>query len=331
VTPGSSPLLPFAAFQFRFACEHPNGLPPYPGSAWRGALGWSLKRAVCVVRKTECPDCLLYRSCVFPYVFQTPPPPDSQKMRKYEAAPHPFVLRIEPRQHGTDYALGLILIGRAIRQFPYVVHALKEAGVQGIGSQRRRFELIEVLQATGPELHHWLRVYQPDQPLSPIEANAPAIPPVPEWLSLEIVTPLRIKRDQHLVTPARFRFADFLGSLLRRISLLSYFHTGQPFEADFSGLMARAATVKHHQPKLHWYDWTRYSSRQDTTLEMGGILGCIELSGPDIAEFWPLLWLGQWLHTGKGATLGLGGYRLHSASLPDQTLGRDSAILDDPT
>jgi hypothetical protein len=60
--PEFSPLLPFAAFQFRFACEHPDGLPPYPGSAWRGALGWSLKRAVCVVRNTECPDCLLYRS-----------------------------------------------------------------------------------------------------------------------------------------------------------------------------------------------------------------------------------------------------------------------------
>ena len=143
--------LPLAAYDFEFKNEPPHGLPAYPGSAWRGAFGWSLKRAVCVIRHTACPDCLLYRSCVYPYLFETPPPPDTGKMRKYTAAPHPFVLRIEPGQHGEDYRLGLILIGRAVQQFPYFVHALGEAGRQGVGSQRRPFELMRVLQAHGPQ------------------------------------------------------------------------------------------------------------------------------------------------------------------------------------
>ncbi len=313
--------LSLASFEFRFQTDTPTGLPPYPGSAWRGALGWSLKRTVCVIRHTACPDCLLYRSCVYPYLFETPPPPGTSKMRKYTAAPHPFVLQIETRQQGTDYRLGLVLIGRAIRQFPYFVHALRAAGGQGIGSQRRAFDLREVRQAHGPELARWTTVYAPDQPLSLPESDSPVIPPVPEWIGMEILTPLRIKRDNHLVTPARFRFADLFSALLRRISLLSYFHTGQPLDADFAGLIQRAATIEHHQPRLYWYDWTRYSSRQETTLEMGGMLGSITLRGQDLAEFWPYLWLGQWTHAGKGATLGLGRYRLLPASLPDHTVG----------
>ena len=313
--------LPLAEFDFHFQTEAPTNLPAYPGSAWRGALGWSLKRTVCVIRHTACPDCLLYRSCVYPYLFETPPPPDSGKMRKYTAAPHPFVLRIEPGQQGDEYRLGLVLIGRAIRQFPYFVHALGEAGRQGVGSQRRPFELMRVLQAHGPQGDDWTTVYEPEQPLGQLEIAAPVVPPVPDWLTLEILTPLRIKRDNHLVTPARFRFADLFGTLLRRISLLSHFHTDHPLEADFAGLTARAADVRHHEPRLQWYDWTRYSSRQDTTLDMGGILGRFTLQGADMAEFWPYLWLGQWTHAGKGATLGLGRYRILPASLPDRTDG----------
>jgi CRISPR/Cas system endoribonuclease Cas6 (RAMP superfamily) len=49
---------------------------------------------------------------------------------------------------------------------------------------------------------------------------------------------------------------------------------------------------------------------------MGGLLGRFRLHGPDIAPFWPYLWLGQWTHAGKGATLGLGRYRIVPASLP---------------
>ena len=313
--------LPVAVYEFQFKTEPPHGLPAYPGSAWRGALGWSLKRSVCVIRHTDCPDCLLYRSCVYPYLFETPPPPDTGKMRKYTAAPHPFVLRIEPGQYGEDYRLGLILIGRAIHQFPYFVHALSEAGRQGVGSQRRPFELMRVLQAHGPQREDWSTIYEPEQPLGQTESTVPTMPPVPDWLTLEILTPLRIKRDNHLVTPARFRFADLFGTLLRRISLLSHFHTEHPLEADFVGLTTRAADVRHHAPRLQWYDWTRYSSRQETTLDMGGIIGQFDLQGSDIAEFWPYLWLGQWTHAGKGATLGLGRYRILPASLPDRTSG----------
>ena len=52
---------------------------------------------------------------------------------------------------------------------------------------------------------------------------------------------------------------------------------------------------------------------------MGGLVGSFELAGPDIEPFWPLLWLGQWTHAGKGSSMGLGRYVL-------EPLGETGAI-----
>ena len=47
-------------------------------------------------------------------------------------------------------------------------------------------------------------------------------------------------------------------------------------------------------------------------MTLGGVLGQWTLhDSPDtLANIWPWLWLGQWLHVGKNATMGMGGYTL---------------------
>ena len=47
-------------------------------------------------------------------------------------------------------------------------------------------------------------------------------------------------------------------------------------------------------------------------MTLGGVLGRWTLHGsPEaLAALWPWLWLGQWHHVGKNATMGLGGYAL---------------------
>jgi hypothetical protein len=46
--------LPIGRFQARFTVASPVRLPPWPGSAWRGAFGHALKRALCVTRAPVC-------------------------------------------------------------------------------------------------------------------------------------------------------------------------------------------------------------------------------------------------------------------------------------
>jgi len=92
----SLPNLPVSAFTIGFELGNGINFSGYAGSAWRGAFGWSLRRAVCVMGNIPCAQCLLQRSCVWPYVFETPPPPDTEKMRRYPSAPHPFALVVDP-------------------------------------------------------------------------------------------------------------------------------------------------------------------------------------------------------------------------------------------
>jgi len=60
---------------------------------------------------------------------------------------------------------------------------------------------------------------------------------------------------------------------------------------------------------LKWFDWERYSARQDTRMKLGGVIGRIAFKG-EIGEFMPFIKLGEFLHVGKGTTFGLGKYEI---------------------
>jgi len=305
------PELPLACYRLIFAAIDPVRLPEYSGSTWRGAFGHALKRLVCVTREPTCPPCLLYRSCLYPYLFETPPDPAVGKLRKYPAAPHPFVFIPDQSRHlapGETLSLAVTLFGHGNRHFPYVLHALDQAGQRGLGRQGGRLQLQsaeQMLPAT-----HWQPIYTLGGPLTPQPPTVSVVPPCPQRLTVTLVTPLRLKVDDRNVTPERFRFSLLFSNLLRRISLLTAFHTDTPLETDFAGLSRTARTIELQSAELHWQDWTRYSARQDTAMQMGGLVGRITLAGAELEPFWPYLWLGQWTHAGKGATMGLGRYRI---------------------
>ena len=84
----------FASFAFRLRATTELCLPPYKGSTLRGAFGIVFKETVCVVDRRDCDRCILRLKCAYPYIFDTPVPEDSTRMRKYQTVPHPFV--IEP-------------------------------------------------------------------------------------------------------------------------------------------------------------------------------------------------------------------------------------------
>ena len=317
--PAALTRLPIGMYRFHFRAEEPISLPAYAGSAWRGLFGHSLKRTVCVTRAQECSGCMLYRSCVYSYVFETPPPQDAQVMRKYTAAPHPFTLRIEPdaaRQlaSGDTFSLGLHLFGAGNRQLPYIAHALRTAGALGIGRARSRFALTGLEQFSDSRWHGAL---VDGERLELAEAQPPKVPTCPDGeVLLYFDTPLRLQRDGHLLRPQTLRFRDLFANLLRRLSMLSYFHGEGALAVDFAALVRASESLALDTTELRWHDWTRYSSRQKSTMQMGGLLGTARLDGTALAPFWPWLWLGQWYHAGKATSMGLGRYRMTAASLP---------------
>jgi CRISPR-associated endoribonuclease Cas6 len=312
--------LPIMPLRFVFDAPARLEMPDYPGSAWRGAFGHALKQTVCVIRGIECEDCLLYRSCAFPYLFKTPPRAGGTKMTRYQTVPVPYLLTIEPRRSPDEYLLGCTLIGDAYRYLPYVVHALQRSGEQGVGSRRQKLVLREVRQLVF-ETGIWTEIYRPSEPLATESPGCPVLPELPAAVTIDILTPLRLRRAGHLVTPDTFHFRDLFSALLRRVSMLTYFHGESALETDFAGLTQASGQIEIMTKNLRFKDWTRYSSRQKTDMQMGGVVGGFELPGSDLAPFWPYLWIGQWIHAGKGATMGLGHYRISPASLPEPPIG----------
>ncbi len=306
----SIPDLPLSHFRLHFKAARNPHMPEYSGSAWRGVFGRELRRALCVTHLTHCQPCPLFQNCGYVYIFETPPARDAQKLTQAPHAPHPYVLAPAPRQYAAEQSLDLILIGHAHRHLPYVMHAIRRTGMHGLGRLAEPLILADVLQQSAPGQGEWLKVYDAESgELHAFSPHSPAIPPVPSAVRVEISTPLRAMVLERAATPRNFQFAAFFKTLLRRISLLTYFHSDTPLAADFAGLNHLSEELALSNPQFHWWDWSRHSLRQRQKIPMGGIYGSFELHG-GLAPFWPFLWLGQWTRLGKGACMGLGSYQM---------------------
>ncbi|HXF94116.1 MAG TPA: CRISPR system precrRNA processing endoribonuclease RAMP protein Cas6 [Nitrospiraceae bacterium] len=326
--PGRTSLpLSFGRFTIALKPDAALRLPLYAGSMFRGAFGLALKRVVCATHTYECVPCGLKDRCIYPYVFETPPPPDTRVMRKYPAAPHPFVL--EPPAGGQTVApgeafeLGLTLFGRALRWLPHFIFTFERMGRIGFGSRR--------VTATVTEANGWVdgrccRIYSAKEGiLAGTEACMQTArlslhPPVggadgraKARMEIEFLTPVRVKYDERLAMSLEFHI--LVRALLRRIAHLSYFHCGgDPSEVAFREWINLARSVQTVSSALVWYDWTRYSQRQQETMQLGGLIGRVTFEGP-LGPFVPLLRVGEVTHVGKATSFGLGQYRLLGAGL----------------
>ena len=291
----------------------------YLGSAWRGAFGRMLKKTVCVTHQPICDSCALLYSCPYPLLFENRTPPNSEKLKLYPRTPVPFVLEPEYREFDCSTStlnLGILLVGKANDYLPYVVHSLERVAQHGLTKRRIKLELQDV-QAEHVKAGEWYEIYTPGNSLFPVPSSYPNPPSTPAAIRVNLISPLRLKFKEHLVGPAEFNFRIFATSLIRRMSLLSYFFGNSPFETNFSELFRCAETIEIHNQNLKWREWTRHSSRQNTHLQMGGLVGTFDLSSQELEPFWPSMWLGQWTHIGKGCTMGLGRYVVERLDLAD--------------
>jgi hypothetical protein len=298
-------------YRFRFEVIDTVYLPAFAGSTWRGMLGHALRDIACVRVCRSISECPQQPICAYRFLFETPPPPTTAKMRLYDRIPHPFVLDANgtggTHLRGAPVVLHVALIGRANQRVEEVVRALALAADRGAGRSRGRLRLVRVEVELRPGIDKW-------RPLGDLSggdiAVVPEVPPVSGPVRIHLVTPLRLREAEHNVTPSAFRPHHLLRNLLRRASLLSYFHSEAPLETDFARLTAEARSVEMSEADLRWLDWQRYSSRQRTYLSMGGLVGSFTLQSADLGPWWPILWTGQWLHAGKGTSMGLGKYRI---------------------
>lgn len=255
-------------------------LPYFAGSMLRGAFGPALKQTVCVNPSYKCDNCFAANSCLY-YQF-------------YEKTNHPHPYRFEVELDPNKYTFSLLLFNHAAGQLPYALSALQRMLTKiGLGSDRRCYEDFTIscnnlLIYSGGSFH-----------VSNVELQKFSYTPIGDQFTLRFLTPLRIKSQNGFLktTPT---LTQLLYSIRNRYEELS--GNGRVklgYEPSFHQRFARTS----------FFDLTRYSSRQESKLGIGGIMGEIGYSGVD-EESRQLLRLGELIGIGKQTVFGLGKIKL---------------------
>lgn len=307
-------------YRYRFSLRAVDeiDLPPFKGFALRGVFGTVLRELACGSPSTVCTRCTRQIGCPYVYLFETIPHAGLVDAAKYSSYPRPYVI-IPPLDTTTRYRPGdrlsfeIILIGRAVEFFPFIVATFEEVCRRGFRRKGvpGRFSLKAIESLTADD--HSRLIYR-DGTLN--EGGAPvcfshlhrAWPERNATVKLTFLTPLQLKEQGNLVrkTPP---MSLLLEALARRANLLNYLHCGGSFVSSgpFAENSGRNKTLNSN---LRWEKLERFSNRQKRRLLQGGLIGEVTYGGETILEYLTLLRLGEIIHLGRSTTFGLGRYRM---------------------
>jgi hypothetical protein len=314
---------PLHLTRYRFDCiaQTPIRLPDYAGSLLRGAFGRALRQVACITREKDCAPCTLKRACPYTAVFAPGRPEQPHPLLQNSDIPAPYV--IEPPLWGArivapgeSFCFHMVLIGRAREHLPILILAWRRALARGLGPGDGTGDIAAVATETGQIVHTPMQ-----GSIAAHESAAPSAPTFiepPATVTLRFSAPLRLQQNGKALPPHRLTPRPLILAAARRASLLAEFHGADstPPAIDWKALATEADALDDAR-RLEWRDWTRYSSRQQQTMTLGGVVGDWTLKG-NFAHAWPWLYLGQWLHIGKETVFGLGGYWLEN-DLPEHT------------
>jgi hypothetical protein len=321
-------------------------LPEYKGAVLRGGLGWTFKDLVCIRKDRDCPDCLISRRCSYFRIFETPVPTDTQMMRKYPFAPHPFVITppLDAKMefdNSCELNFDLTLIGHAIDYLPYFVYVFDELGRRGLGKAENQFALARIEDVSGvdgarliydgankrfSDNFHPLDLdkFQEIFPAIDVAGDSPKV-------ALKLLTPTHIVHDSGI--DHDLKFTSVMESLLRRIRLLQHFHcldrsgsasaatlppTQESVERnggdeltleEIHRLLSISDRVETIEKRIRWTGNQRKSGHNGIPMTLGGFTGEMTYRFPSqeaLSALTPFLRLGEFIHIGKHTSFGFG-------------------------
>lgn len=306
-------MIQISVLKLTYRIDELTKLPQFPGSMLRGGFGVNLKKLCCRLSEMCRGECEQLDKCVYGAIFETPAPANSQ-LGKVEKAPCPFALYpitqgptlLKP---GGEFSFLWTILGKAIEYFPYCVLAWAEFGKNGIGTQRSKAILKSIEDYFSGEV-----IYSDDDRV--IKTPLPKVfnftdEGIKYSVRIDTLSPLRLKHQNRLLGKnSSYSFIlppeIFFFHLLRR--LLNLF-AGVAQDESWQSMFSRLEEVKGAASDFKWAELTRYSSRQKQLLQMGGLMGSMQLEA--LPSIWvQLLKIGEWVQVGKGTTMGLGKYKL---------------------
>lgn len=308
-TSAAAPLagLPYVQLDFRFRLPvDARGL-GFLGPTVRGAFGHRFKATVCHVAHGQCGRCFLQDSCPFPLIFDGHVP-DRDVLRKYPAAPPPFVLDVAPpgRWAGAadEVRFGIRLFGPAVVHAAPVLEACRSFEESGLGPRRLTPALEQVTCGlTGRVL--WR---SGDAALAP-PAQSLLVPlpgPRDGVVRWHFETPLALRVDgRPAAVPSGLDLV--LAGRRRHFLLHRLYGAGEAVPHEPPARLDAAAfrTVRNG---LRRWAAERWSGRQHRRVELAGMLGAIDIEGP-WSQAGPWAGVVQVMALGKQTAFGFGRVR----------------------
>jgi hypothetical protein len=255
--------------------------PFFMGSMLRGALGFALKRIVCINPSYKCEGCFTAKECVY------------YKFYEEQNVFHKFRLDIGIQQKNFDFSL--YLFEDAIDSLPYVLSAIKKAvEEQGFGKERKIMKIRQM--SVGNQI-----VYDGDdfESLESIEPNSLQIDSYCPDVEIEFTMPLRIKENN-----------KFAKESVALHTLVNNIHSRyRQLKGDPPARMDYRVEGEIVNSTLKFVEMQRYSSRQKKGMSMGGLKGTLKIKGLDPKSY-EYLKIGEVIGAGKQTVFGLGSYKI---------------------
>ncbi|WP_017472773.1 CRISPR system precrRNA processing endoribonuclease RAMP protein Cas6 [Amphibacillus jilinensis] len=276
--------LSYMPLLIRLKCCESVRLPRYLGSTLHGVMGWILST----------------NNETYQYIFEN---------RKYGGGKqdivNPYIL--EPPRYQEIYNEGdllcfkFVLLGKATNYTKSVIDSLVSIPYFELGVKRKKFELVDIIQADRLEMildAH--KIYS-----EPTVSNL-----LPSWdhtgissCSIHLITPLRIRRGGKQLK--KVDFSTTIRSITRRVTALTERYGGF-VDADSVPMVCELSnSVQMTSSGLYWSEISRYSNRRKKKMDLSGLLGAMTFEG-NMYHFAPWLYAGRYLHIGRNVTFGCG-------------------------
>lgn len=308
-------VLPIRVNRLVFVCRALDELhlPLFAGSTLRGGFGRALRRLVCMTHAPACTGCGLMQSCLYPGHF------DSALLSHTDGRTRPVSYAFEPPpigaravRPGEVWQFGMRLFGKAIRQAPILVEAMRRTINHGFTTRRSRGTLERVLVARADGLAD---VYDPETMTLDDLTDEPGItaPTIESGrIKLKLITPLRLQSDGKRIPADAISVARLCRDIRTRAAHLIAVWQDSPQAESRLPNIDPADPARISSTALAWFDWERVSARQGRAMRIGGWLGDLEIENAGAAVVATLA-LGSCIGIGKETAFGLGQFELQGA------------------
>lgn len=257
----------------------------------------------------DCEDCSNNETCGWYLVFGQVLTSDPAALKRHQKPPLPFIFSFPPCAGAPDVLdiieIGLVVIGRAIPHLEMLLN-----GFSGLFSGASIPVAAEIRQIA-------CRDYQGSYQNIDIEprcvqsgclvpgnlviTSTEGLLDSRNWLGstlcIQLLTPLRLLDGGH--NAVSFEFGHFARSVMRRVSSLAYYYGESEMNCDYKELSRQVADVNCTDEH---FSYAKVKNRK-----LSGIIGHGSFEG-DFSQLMPLLLIGSYVHTGKGASFGMGMY-----------------------